>query len=353
MTRYFRGLARPSGRPPGSYAEPDESAERTRIQLVSWDEDVVQVGPPKTMDHVRSVMERGLSCWLRVTGLSDPAAVQEACGLAGAHQLHVEDAFTIQKRPSFEEAADYSFITLSALRCGAEDVLGVPARLSMFLADGLLVSVEDQRLESVDGVQRRLSEGRGRIRSAGPDYLAYAMLDSVVDCYFEALERVSGSMDGLEQALVSEPAPETLREVHHLRTGMLLFRKSVWPLRDVIRSISRGDSSRFRQETLEYMRDAYDHTVQVIDTTETLREILAGMLDTYLSSMSNRMNQVMKLLTIVATIFIPLTFIAGIYGMNFRYMPELDHWWGYPAALLVMLLVGTGMVLWFKRKGWL
>ena len=185
------------------------------------------------------------------------------------------------------------------------------------------------------------------------DYLAYALLDAVVDSYFAVLEQVGERIEFLEEELVTDPTPETLQTIHTLKRDMIFLRKSVWPLREVIGGLERGESSLIGESIAAYLRDIYDHTIQVIDTIETFRDMISGMLDIYLSSISNRVNEVMKVLTIIATIFIPLTLIAGIYGMNFRYMPELEWRWSYPAVWLVMLALVVVMLAYFRRKKWL
>jgi magnesium transporter len=187
----------------------------------------------------------------------------------------------------------------------------------------------------------------------GADYLAYGLLDAVVDNYFIVMEKLGEKIEFLEEKLVTQPTPGTLQTIHHLKREMLFLRKAIWPLREVISSLERGESPLFKDSTRIYLRDIYDHTIQVIDTIETYREMVSGMLDIYLSSVSNRLNAVMKILTIITTIFMPLTLIAGIYGMNFKYMPELEWKWGYPFIWLVMVGIGVSMVLYFKKKRWL
>jgi magnesium transporter len=198
-----------------------------------------------------------------------------------------------------------------------------------------------------------MKNDKGRARKMGADYLAYALVDSIVDNYFVILERLGERIEFLEERLVVQPTPATLQSIHNLKREMIFLRKSVWPLREVISRLERGGSALIQESTMVYLRDIYDHTIQVIDTIETYRDILSGMLDIYLSSISNRMNAVMKVLTIIATIFMPLTFIAGVYGMNFKYMPELEWHWGYPLIWLIMVIIALSMLLYFKNKKWL
>jgi magnesium transporter len=193
----------------------------------------------------------------------------------------------------------------------------------------------------------------------GPDYLAYALLDAIVDSYFVILEKVGERIESMEEELVSDPTEETLQHIHSMKREMISLRKSVWPLREVISGVQRSESSIIKESTEIYLRDVYDHTIQIIDTIESFRDMVSGMLDIYLSSISNKMNEVMKVLTIIATIFIPLTFIAGIYGMNFNpekspwNMPELNSYWGYPVVWVVMAVVAVIMLIYFRRKKWL
>jgi magnesium transporter len=187
----------------------------------------------------------------------------------------------------------------------------------------------------------------------GADYLMYALLDAVVDHYFIVLEKLGDKIESLEEELITDPNPETLQTIHHLKRELLFLRKSVWPLRETISALERGESELIHEKTLVFLRDVYDHTIQVIDTTETFRDMVSGMLDVYLSSISNKMNEVMKVLTIIATIFIPITFIAGIYGMNFQFMPELKWHWGYPLVWVIVVAIAVIMLSYFRRKKWL
>ena len=202
-------------------------------------------------------------------------------------------------------------------------------------------------------VRERLRTGKGKVRKMGADYLAYSLIDSIVDNYFIILEKLGEKIESLEERLVTNPTGNVLREIHNLKREMLFLRKSVWPLREVISTMAKGESSLIHPSTGIYLRDIYDHTIHVVDTIETFRDMVSGMLDIYLSSMSNRMNAVMKVLTIIATIFMPLTFLAGVYGMNFKHMPELEWKFGYPMIVLVMLIVAVIMLFFFRKKKWL
>jgi len=216
-----------------------------------------------------------------------------------------------------------------------------------------VVSLQERPGDVFDPLRERIRYGKGRIRKMGTDYLAYSLIDAIVDNYFIILEKLGDRVEALDEKLVANPSPGELKEIHALKRELLFLRKSVWPLREVISALQRGESSLFEARSMIYLRDVYDHTIQVIDTVETLRDTVSGMLDIYLSSVSNRMNEVMKVLTITATIFIPLTFVAGIYGMNFTHMPELKWSFGYFGALGIMGIIAGAMIVYFRRKKWL
>ena len=226
-------------------------------------------------------------------------------------------------------------------------------QVSLVLGRNFVISFQERPGDVFDTVRERLRLDKGRIRGAGPDYLAYSLIDAIVDHYFLILEGVGERVEALEERLIADPRPETLQEIHRLKRQMIFLRRAVWPLREATSVLARAESPLIDEGTRAYLRDVYDHTVQVIDVLEAYRDVIAGMLDTYLSSLSHRMNEVMKVLTIIATVFIPMTFIAGVYGMNFESMPELKLPWGYAAAWGGMLAVGLGMLLYFKRKRWL
>ncbi|MDP2105701.1 MAG: magnesium/cobalt transporter CorA, partial [Desulfobulbaceae bacterium] len=228
----------------------------------------------------------------------------------------------------------------------------------MVITNNLLLTFQERGFAAMDSIRARITGAKGRIRRMGSDYLAHSVLDAVVDCYFSLLEQLEILTDDLEEEVIGESTKETIFRIHKLKTKMTLLRKSVWPLRDLINSLYRDDLPFISDAAYPFLKDLADHTIQIIDSVETLRDIITGLLDVYLSTASNRMNEVMKVLTIFAAIFIPLTFIAGLYGMNFNTaispynMPELNWVYGYPGALLLMLAVAVGMVTVFRKRGW-
>jgi len=226
-------------------------------------------------------------------------------------------------------------------------------QVSLVLGQNFVISFQEAAGDVFEQIRDRIRNAKGRIRKMSADYLAYALIDAIVDNYFLILEKMGEQIESMEEELIAKPSDKTVRMIHSLKRELIFLRKSVWPLRELISNLEKTESSLITNSTEPYLRDVYDHTIQVIDTVEGFRDMVSGMLDIYLSSISNRMNAVMKVLTIIATIFIPLTFIAGIYGMNFKYMPELGWKWAYPAVWLIMAIVAIVMLIYFKRKKWL
>lgn len=291
--------------------------------------------------------------WLNVDGLGDIELVERFVALFDIHPLVLEDVLSGGQRPKLEEYDGYLYLVFRMLTLDESEGQVVDEQVSVILGPGYVLSLQERVGDVFGTVRERIRNGKGRIRRMGADYLAYCLLDAVVDHYFVVLEHLAEQVETLETELIDDPTPRTLHAIHRMKRELLFLRRSVWPLREVISALQRSDTDLLSPETRVFVRDVYDHTVQVIDTAETFRDMVAGMLDTYLSSLSHRMNEIMKVLTIIATIFIPITFVAGVYGMNFEFMPELDQRWGYPAALIGMAVMAVGMLAWFRRRGWL
>jgi len=292
--------------------------------------------------------------WLQVEGLHDIALMEKLGSHYGLHPLTLEDILYTDQRPKMEDYGGYIYVVLKSFSFPAGPGTELaPEQISIVIGKKFLLSFGEQASILLEPIRERIRQGRGRIRKAGADYLAYAVIDAIVDQYFLILERFGEEIEKQEDYLVSRPTRSTLTAIQHLKREMLYLRKSVWPLREAISALQRLDSPLMDAATAPYLKDVYDHTIQVIDTIETFRDMLSGMLDIYLSSVSNRLNEVMKVLTIIATIFMPLTFLAGVYGMNFKYMPELEWHWGYFLVWGVMIAIALAMGLYFKRKKWL
>lgn len=291
--------------------------------------------------------------WLDVDGVHRPEILETIGEHAGLHPLVLEDIQNIYQPPKVEDFDDYIYFVLKMLSWDDNAQQLMAESMSLILGQGYVLSFKEDPGDIFENVRQRLRNGRGRILKTGADYLAYSLIDQVVDNYFLVLENLAEQIEDLEDELVTGPDISTLQAIHNLKRELIFLRKSVWPLREVVTRLERGESHLFQPETQAYLRDVYDHTIHVIETIESFRDMVSGMLDIYLSSVSNRMNEVMKVLTIIATIFIPLTFIVGVYGMNFAYMPELQWRWGYFATWGIMGIIFVGMIIFFKYKKWL
>ena len=291
--------------------------------------------------------------WVTVQGIHDVPSLQRVADLFGLHPLVVEDIVNTEHRAKIEDYGSYLFIILKLVhRPEGGDSLAVE-QVSVVLGKDFVLCFLEGQDNPFTGLEERWSKEQSRLRLLGCDYLAYAHIDTLIDHYFPLLERLGDDIDEVEEALVKKTDQEDLTRLHYLKKNMLHVRKAAWPLREVLSHLERGDSILIQPSTQAYIRDAYDHVVQIIETTETYREMLGEMMDMYLSSLSNKLNETMKVLTVIATIFIPLTFIVGIYGMNFKVMPELEWPWGYPAIMGFMFSLALGMVWFFRKKKWI
>ena len=354
MRKLIRRASRKAGLPPGSLIHVGErTVDKAQISVLDYAADHVEEAALTSADQCVAFKDKPTVTWINITGLHDVDVLQRIGECYGIHPLVLEDILNTQQRPKVEDFDDYLFIVLKMIDLDPETKEITAEQISLVVGDNFVLSFQEAPGDVFENVRERLRSGRRRIRERGADYLGYALLDAVVDHYFVVLEALGNHIEDLEDELVEDPDRETLHSIYTLKRELIYLRRSVWPLREVLSFLSRGESRLVQQETIAYLRDVYDHTIQVIDTIESFRDIIGGMHDTYLSSVSNRMNEVMKVLTIFASIFIPLTFFAGIYGMNFDYMPEL-HWrWSYPTLLSVMFVATLGMLVYFRKRKWL
>ncbi len=326
--------------------------QATAITVLDYSETDLQEREVQSVDECCVFRDTDTVTWINLEGIS-PDVVEKLGEMFHLHPIAVESILNPDQRPKYEDFDDCILLVLKMLLLSEERRVEIE-QVSIVFGPNYVISFQEGTTGDVfDPIRERIRASKGRIRRGGPDYLAYALVDSIVDNYFVVLEHLGERIEFLEEDIATNPEPTTLQAIHHLKQDMIFLRKSVWPLREVIASMEREVSPLVHESTKVYLRDVYEHTIQVIDTVETYRDMLSGMLDIYLSSISYRLNEVMKVLTIIATIFIPLTFIAGVYGMNFRYMPELEWKWGYPLALLLMLLVAGIMMYYFRKKRWL
>ncbi len=343
-----------TGLPPGTLVHIGEAGEsEASIAVVDYDGEHLEERTLAEPEDVAPYLESPTVTWVDFCGVHDVDRVSRLGALLGIHPLVLEDVVNTHQRPKAEVYEGYLFLVLKMIRYDPEDGDVDVEQVGVVLGKGLVVTFQEHPGDVFNPIRERIRTRKGRIRKSGPDYLAYALLDVIVDHYFLALEGVGVEIEELEEDLVADPRREVMEAIHALKRVMVTLRKAVWPLREAILSLERSDSDLIQPTTQPYLRDVYDHTIQVIDTVEAFRDVLAGYLDLYLTSISNRMNEVMKVLTIIATIFIPLTFIAGVYGMNFQYMPELAWRWAYPAVWAVMAAIAVLMMVYFRRKRWL
>ncbi|MEW6723239.1 MAG: magnesium/cobalt transporter CorA [Candidatus Micrarchaeota archaeon] len=339
-----------AGLPPGTPMHiGDRRAEKTSIRLIRYSPDAVEEN--EVADLKELAPRKGTVRWVNVDGVHDVELLGKLCGMFGLHPLVLEDIVNTDQRPKVEDFEDYLYIVIRMFDHSKEGLAS--EQMSIVLGPDFVLSFQEAPGDVFDQMRERIRGGKGKIRDMGPDYLAYALIDAVVDDYFSVIERIGDEIELMEEELVANPRPGVLRGIHHMKTEMILMRKSVWPLREVIASLEKSGHRLIKDSTRIYLRDVYDHTIHVIDTVETFRDMVSGMLDIYLSSVSNRLNEVMKFLTVVGTVFLPLTFITGIYGMNFDFMPELSHPLGYFGALGAMALVALVMLFYFRKKKWI
>ena len=354
MVQLFHRSSRQPGSPPGTLHAPgDDDSFPTRIRIIDYDEDSIAEHPVEQVPECIALRDTPTTTWIDFTGLADIDALRELCEGFDIHPLVQEDIVHTHQRPKVEEHGSYLYVVLHMLSVDEDRSSIQSEQISLILHGNTVLSFQEKPGDVFEGVRERLRVGKGRIRGWGADYLLYALIDAVVDHYFLILEWMGDLIEDLEIDLLADPRPQQLSRVHAYKREMILMRRAIWPLREVIAHVERIESPLLAERIGPFLRDVYDHTVQVAEAVETFRDMLSGLQDLYLSSISNKMNEVMKVLTIAATFFVPLTFIAGVYGMNFEFMPEL-HWrWSYPVFWLVSLLVGGGLFVFFKRRNYL
>jgi len=353
MLKIIHRRSKKAGLPPGSLVYVGDTVpKKARMVVIDYDEANHLEKEVGTVEECLPFRERPTVTWINVDGL-DVDRIEEIGRRFELHPLLMEDVLNTEQRPKLDDYGSYVFFVLRMLQYDEKGSAIDSEQVSLVLGRSYVLSFQESIGDIFDPLRERIRNGKGVVRSRGADYLAYCLIDAVVDGYFSILERVGDRLEELEDELVVNPGIETLHAIHRLKRQVTMLRKSVWPLREVINRLDRMGSGLIEEGTRVYLRDVYDHTIQVIDAIETYRDLLSGMLEIYLSSISNRMNEIMKVLTIIGTIFIPLTFIAGLYGMNFRYMPELGLPWAYPAILMLMSIIGIIMVIYFRGKKWL
>lgn len=341
-----------TGLPPGTLVHIGErKTEKVTITTFHYTGTGCEEQQSEQPDHLAPPADESV-VWINVGGVHKVEVVEVLGKQFSLHPLLLEDVANTDQRPKLDDYETYFFLVMKMLSLTNRQEIAAE-QVSLVLGRNYVLSFQENGTDVFQPVRERLRGGKGRLRQSGADYLLYALVDAIVDQYFAVLELLSEKIEVLQQAVVADPKPETLKDIHALKRQLLFLRRAVWPLRDVMNNLSRLDCPFLQQPTKVFFRDVYDHVVQIVDTIETLREMVSASLDIYLSSVSYRLNAVMRMLTVITTIFMPLSFIASIYGMNFEHMPELKSEWGYPVVLGVMVAVGISMLVVFKNKRWL
>jgi len=334
----------------------DPEAPKPVVRVIAYDETRCEEHDVTDPDELGRLVGRNGVIWVNVDGLGDAQTLERIAATFGMHHLALEDVVNVDQRAKVEEYGDNLFVVARMIH-GNEEVAS--EQLSLYLGPGFVLTFQERTGDCFEAIRDRIRGGRKRIRSSGPDYLAYALLDALVDAYFPVVEHFGDELETLEEAVHTDPTAATLDRVQRVKRSLLSVRRAIWPHREAFRRLLNEELAPISRETLVYLRDCLDHTMQIIELVESYRETASDLMNLYMSEISNRMNEIMKVLTIIATIFIPLGFIAGVYGMNFdpdasRFnMPELGWRFGYPFALGLMGLVTAGLLLFFRRKGWL
>jgi magnesium transporter len=345
------------GAPPGTLAV-DPEAMRSKVRVIAYGSGAITDKRIDDPQAVREFLDRWPVTWVNVDGLGDAVTLGRIGDVFDLHRLSLEDVVNVHQRAKVEPYGKYHFIVGRMVNNGSDEALDTE-QLSIFLGRNYVLTFQEQPGDCFDCVRDRISKGGGRIRSCGPDYLAYALIDAFIDDYFPVLERYGERLEELEDEVITRADTQIIAQIHQVKRDLLLLRRAVWPLREAINSLVRDPTPLISEETRIYLRDCYDHAVQLIDLLENYREIASSLVEVYLSSVSNRLNEIMKVLTIFTVVFIPLNFIASIYGMNFNpqsspwNMPELNWRYGYPFTLVLMAAVASSMLVIFRKKRWI
>lgn len=343
------------GSPPGTLIV-HSGAKETRVRILAYGPEGIREDRPAPDADITAHSGQLPVTWIQISGLADVRLIEKIGAQFGIHSLAQEDIVNVHQRPKAETFKDKVFVVCRAITVnGSEDT----EQVSLILGDGYVISFHESHTDCLDPLRERIRDGKGRIRQLSADYLAYSIIDTLIDAYFPVLEAAGETLDDLEDLVIARPEPWQVEDIHDLKRRLIHLRRCIWPMRDMANALIRDENPLITKDTRIYLRDCYDHLVQLMDIVETDRETVSSLLEVYLSSLSARMNEIMKVLTIIATIFIPLGFFAGLWGMNFDRaaspfnMPELGWRYGYPAALAIMAAIALGLVYYFKRKGWM
>ncbi len=356
IRKHLPHRARKRGLPPGSLVYVGKRAQEVgqpQIQVMTFGPETLHERTVQTAAETLPLPAEPLTTWINVDGLNQTQVLGSFGEAFHLNPLLLEDILNTEQRPKYEQIEDLSYFILKIFHFDKAQEEISTEQVSLVVGPNFLISFMEERGDEFEPIRERLRSGSKRLRGSGPGYLAYSLLDIIVDSYFEVLENIGSRLEEIEDSLTENKPPNILQNVHRLKRELIFLRKHIWPVREVISNLQHGDMEPFNQQVQLHLRDLYDHTIQVMDTLESYRDLLGGIQDLYLSVLSYRMNDVMKVLTVMSTIFIPLTFIVGVYGMNFKYMPELDQPLGYPLTWLAMILIAVGLLFYFRHKRWL
>ncbi|NND71422.1 MAG: magnesium/cobalt transporter CorA [Rhodothermales bacterium] len=353
MHRLVRPRKKPGTAPGTIVFIGDVSEEPVAISSFNYDVDKISESRHGTIDEALAIRKTGRKTWINIDGLNDGQVLAKVGADLDLHPLVLEDIASLNQRPKVEIYQDYIYVVLRMITSSTSGASLSSEQVSLVIGPDYLISFQERPGDVFDPVRGRLRQGNNRIRKFGTDYLAYALIDVIVDYYFLTLESIDERMEEVEDDITIDPSPNEQDELRRLRTNLIVVRRATWPVREMISQLERLESHLISDDVKPYLHDVYDHAVQVIDIVESMRDVLGGLNDLYMTGISNRMNDIMKVLTIIGTIFIPLTFIAGIYGMNFENIPELHTQNGYFVSLAVMAAIALGLLYLFRRKHWI
>ena len=351
----LKGVSHKRGMSPGSLVHVGEKKlEEARLRLIDYDDGQLTERELASVDECQTLKDLPTVTWVNVDGLHDTEVIQQVGTLFDIHPLVLEDILNTGQRPKLEDFGDYLFLVAKMLSWDEAKQEVRHEQLSLLIGPHWVISFQERVGDVFEPLRKRIREHRGRVRRMGPTYLAFSMMDAVVDNYFTIIERIGEELEPLEEQVLKDPDTASVQLLHKWKREALILRRAVAPLREVASALARDEHPLVPSDLAPFLRDLHDHTLQVADTVDGIREMISSLLDLHLTMVSNRMNEVMKVLTVIATIFIPLTFVAGIYGMNFEHMPELGWSWAYPVGFwTVIALVAAGLLWFFRKKRWL
>lgn len=340
-----------AGLPPGTLMHIGEAKKHTpKMSIIDYNETKFEEKIAQTVEECFPFRQKKSVTWINIDGIHAPKIIHDLGEHFGFHPLLLEDIMNNEQRPKIEAFEDHIFIILKMLSYEKREIS--TEQISLIIGKNFVISFQETEGDIFDPIRKRIRENKGKLRKRGPDYLGYSLIDAIVDHYFAVLEKLEEQIEEVEES-IGRPTTETIKMMHHLKRQTILLQRSIWPLREVVSGMMRSEASLLKKTTVIYLRDVYDHTIQIMDTIETFRDILAGMMEVYLFSVSNRTNEIMKVLTIIGTIFIPLTFITGVYGMNFEFMPPFNWEYGYYAVMSGMLIIVIFLLLYFRKRRWI